>query len=162
MSRFAPPRRPSWRLALLGLGAAALLVSSCSRSPGDLLTMDVEEWSITVDPDTAESGPVRLDINHTGELEHELALMPGTSPDDIPRNEDGTVDTATRRPIDQIKSVTPGTYRVNAPNIPQGEYLWVCTLVTEGPDGQTISHLDQGMWAPLVITRRQGIVDDQT
>ena len=140
----------------------ASLLAGCSRSPGDLLAMDITEWSIEIEPGTAESGPIRFDLEHRGEIEHNLVLMPGARPEDIPRSEDGSVDTTSRRPIDEIKEITPGTYRVNAPNIPQGEYLWVCSLVTQGADGQRISHLDQGMWAPLEITRRTGIVDDQS
>lgn len=161
MAPIAYRTRRATRLAGLAV-AVALVVGSCSRSPGDLLAMELDEWSMTIEPATAESGPVRFDIDHRGELEHELVLMPGTTPADIPRNEDGSVDVTTRRPIDQIKSVTPGTYRVNAPNLPQGEYLWLCSLATPGADGQMVSHLDQGMWAPVVITRRQGIVDDQS
>jgi hypothetical protein len=153
-------RRGPLLVALVVL--AALVAGACSRSPGDLLAMELDEWDITIEPDTAQSGPIRFDISHVGELEHHLVLTPGTRPEDVPRNEDGSVDITSRRPIDQITSVTPGTYRVNAPNIPRGDYLWVCALVTEGPDGQMVSHLDQGMWAPLVITRRQGIVDDQS
>ena len=159
MRHHRPRRRTAIVVALVVLAG---VLTSCSRSPGDLIAMELTEWEIELEPNKAESGPVRFDLDHNGEVEHNLVLMPGARPEDIPRNDDGSVDTTSRRPIDEIKAITPGTYRVNAPNIPQGEYLWLCSLATEGPDGQRISHLDQGMWAPLVVSRRKGIVDDQT
>lgn len=153
--------RRTLRTALRISVALVLLagLSSCSRSPGDLIAVDISSGAMSVAPDTARSGPVRFEIDHQGGATFNLLLMPGKSPADLPLNDDGSIDLS-RRPIDKIELLAPGKYRAESPNVPVGEYVWVAARVTEDADGQEVNHYEEGLWAALVITPRRDITEE--
>lgn len=142
------------RLLLLALVPVLLLGSACSVSPGDKVTVTIDEWSMKVEPGQARSGRVRFDIDSVGEQQHDLALVLAKRVEDLPRTPDGKLDLTANRPIDEIEAFEPGHYSATSPNVLAGEYLFICTLVTE-VNGQQVDHLAQGMWAKFTVVARK-------
>ena len=138
------------RLVLI-VGACALVASGCSVSPGDKVNVHVEEWSIRVTPATATSGRVRFEIDSEGERKHNFALMLVDEPADLVKNPDGSLNLeGANRPIDEIEAFDPGHYIAMTPNLLAGDYLMVCTLVTDG-----VPHFSRGMVAKFHVDPRR-------
>ena len=52
---------------VVGLGAAfALAFGGCSVSPGDKVSVGLEEWKIDVSPSSVRSGRVQFEIDNEG------------------------------------------------------------------------------------------------
>lgn len=132
------------RRKLMLCAIAALVLAGCSVSPGEKVTIGIDDQRITVSPASVLSGRVRLAIDSVGEQTHDLALMLGKDVAALPRTPDGKLDLVANRPIDEIKEFKPGHYIATSPNLPEGEYLVVCTL-----------HQDQVKFASLTIKPRK-------
>lgn len=129
------------------VGALAVLASGCSVSPGDKVNVHMEEWSIAVTPAKATAGRVRFEIDSTGERQHNFALMLVKKPEDLVKNPDGSLNLeGANRPIDEIEAFEPGHYSAMTPNLLAGDYVMVCTLVTDG-----VPHFAQGMVAKFHV-----------
>jgi len=125
--------------------AATLVLSACSVSPGDKLTVTMKQWSIALSPATVRSGRVRFAIDSLSGSQMDLALLQAKTLAEVPRTPDGKLDlTGTYRPIDEIKPFEPGHYIATSPNLNAGHYLVICRL-----------HADQGMVADLTIVPRK-------
>lgn len=137
--------------AVLGVaGAVALLGSGCSVSPGDKVSVGLQEWKIDVAPGSVKSGRVQFEIDNDGGLTHDLVLIRKADVSQLALTPEGGVDVAVDRPIDEIEDLKPGSYLAASPNVLAGDYLLVCTI-TEGPDGQPLNHFQSGMWAKLKV-----------
>jgi uncharacterized cupredoxin-like copper-binding protein len=135
----------------LCVGAVALLLAGgCSVSPGDKVSVGLEEWKIDIKPASVRSGRVQFEIDNDGELTHDLVLIHKADPSQLALTPEGGVDLAVDRPIDEIKDLEPGSYLAASPNVLAGEYLVVCTI-TKGADGQPQNHFQAGMWAKLKV-----------
>lgn len=110
---------------------APLLLAACSVSPGEKVTVRIDDKSIRVTPASATSGRVRLEIDSLGDQTHDLALIIAESAAELPRTPEGKLDLTANRPIDEIEPFKPGAYIATSPNLPAGEYLVVCTLHVE-------------------------------
>ena len=141
------------RVGLVVVAAVALLGSGCSVSPGDKVSIGLEEWKISVSPASVKAGRVQLEIDNDGDLTHNLVLMRKADPSQLALTPEGGVDVATERPIDEIEDLKPGSYLAASPNVLAGDYLLVCTI-TEGPDGQPLNHFQSGMWAKLKVVAK--------
>lgn len=138
------------RLVLLA-GALTLVASACSVSPGDKVNVHMDEWSIAVTPAKATSGRVRFEIDSEGARKHNFALMLVKEPADLVKNPDGSLNLeGANRPIDEIEAFDPGHYIAMTPNLLAGDYLMVCTLVTDG-----VPHFSQGMVAKFHVDVRR-------
>ena len=142
------------RLLLLALVPVLALSGACSVSPGDKVTVTLDEWSLKVEPGQVRSGRVRFEIDAIGEQRHDLALMLAKRVEDIPRTPEGKLDLTANRPIDEITAFEPGHYSATSPNLPAGQYLLLCTL-TSDVNGQPVEHVAQGMWTKLTVIARK-------
>jgi len=135
-------------LALLAL--VPVLLAGCSVSPGDKVTVTMKEWSIAVTPGEATSGRVRFEIDADGELKHDFALLLAKDIAAVAKLPTGALDLeGPNRPIDEIEAFEPGHYIATTPNLLAGDYLMVCTLVTDG-----VPHFAQGMVTKFHVNPR--------
>lgn len=142
------------RLLPLVLVAVLATGTACSVSPGDKVTLTIDEWSMKVEPGQVRSGRVRFEIDSVGETQHDLALVLAKNVDELPRTPDGKLDLTANRPIDEITAFDPGHYSATSPNLLAGQYLLLCTL-TSDVNGQPVNHLAQGMWTKLTVVARE-------
>ena len=73
-------------------------------------------------------------------------------PGELPVLSEGNVDLDKVLLADRLEQVGPGRYRIN-PDLRYGPMVLFCNVVTAGPDGQPLSHFQQGMWAKLTMRR---------
>jgi hypothetical protein len=147
-------------LAALLVVAAVAGTASCTRggvSPEVTLTMT--EFELAVDPDEAASGRVRFFVDNEGTEEHGLVFTYAADAADLPLAPDGSVDLSGVNVVDQLEPVAPGRFRIE-PLLRPGTMVVFCNLVTEGPDGQPVSHFQQGMWVSLTVTGDEPGADD--
>lgn len=128
-----------------------VLVAGCSVSPGDKVTVTMDEWSMDVAPAQATAGRIRFAIDSVGEREHSFALMLAKDVADLAKKPDGSLELeGASRPIDEIEPFAPGHYIATTPNLLAGDYLIVCTLVTDG-----VAHYAQGMVTKFHVDARK-------
>jgi hypothetical protein len=135
-------------IALLAL--VPFLLAGCSVSPGDKVRVSMDEWSMAVRPAEATSGRVRFEIDSEGEMTHDFALLLAKDITAVPKLPTGALDLeGANRPIDEIEAFEPGHYIATTPNLLAGDYLMVCTLVTDG-----VPHFAQGMVTKFHVNER--------
>ena len=151
-----PVKVPYRRRALLLAVTCALAIGSCTSGEkhGEVvLTMD--EYEMTVEPTTAEAGRVTIFVDNDGTEEHTVLFAFAARAEELPTAPDGSVDTSALNVIDELEPVGPGRFRIE-PLLRAGTLVLFCDLVTEGADGQPVSHFQQGMWTVLEITGDAG------
>lgn len=119
-------------------------------------TVDVElnEFTITVDTKSVSPGTVHFAVANKGKEAHELVIIKGVAPADLPLDKDGALDESGLPKGALIGEVEPfpggktcdGTFE-----LPAGEYTLVCNI-TEKEHGETESHLHKGMITTLAVT----------
>lgn len=135
---------------------AALLTLACSDSKGEggEVTVTLDEWSITVDKESAPEGPIEFTIKNEGDREHDLVILQTeVAPDDLPTNEDGSADLDTPD-VDEVHTIddiedgdeTSRTYTLDA-----GSYVLIDNRVEE-IDGEKVAFYDQGMRVGFTLT----------
>ncbi len=135
-------------VALLAL--VAVLLAGCSVSPGDKVTVTMKEWSMAVSPAAATAGRIRFEIDSDGERKHNFALILGKDIAAVPKTATGALELeGANRPIDEIEAFEPGHYIATTPNLLAGDYVMVCTLVTDG-----VPHYVQGMVTKFHVNPR--------
>lgn len=146
------------RYASLTLGllvTIALLVVACGDSgEGGKITVTMKEWSLTVEPSSVPKGPVEIAIKNEGEKQHSLLIIKTSiPPDELPTNEDGSVDTDgadvdVQHEVDEIDDGddTSRTYEMDP-----GTYVLVSNTVHDEDDGKTADY-SEGMYASLTVT----------
>lgn len=75
--------------------AVMCLLSACAPSTGDV-SVDLDEYTLEVEPASAEPGRVTFEAANVGKIEHELAVLrTALEADDLPVS-DGEVQTSAR------------------------------------------------------------------
>jgi len=132
-------------------GLLGLLAAGCSEpDPKPEVAITVDEFTLEIAPAVTDEGSVKIFLDNDGELAHGLVFARASDPKELPLAPDGSVDLAKAQVADRLEPVAPGSYRIQ-PDLFPGPLVVFCNLVTKGPDGQPVSHFQQGMVATLVI-----------
>jgi hypothetical protein len=125
----------------LGVADAATTVSA---------TLD--EFTITVDPDTAPAGATGFVTENAGEEPHELVIVKGV-PTDI-QIVDGAPDEAGLGDavIGEIEAFPAGATCEGTYELAAGDYVLFCALVEEEEDGTIESHYEEGMVTTFTVS----------
>lgn len=141
-------RRRTDVVAVLGL---LVLVAGCADPvPKAEATIELSEYALELEPARADEGAVKFFVDNVGEQEHGLVFARAKDRESLPLAPDGSVDLTKAQIADRLEPVGPGRYRIQ-PDLFPGPLVVFCNLVTPGPDGQPVSHFQQGMWAELEI-----------
>ena len=142
-------RRPAVALAVAGL-VASVAVGCSEPNPKPEVAITVNEFTLEIAPATTDEGSVKIFLDNEGELTHGLVFARASDPKQLPLAPDGSVDLTKAQVADRLQPVAPGSYRIQ-PDLFPGPLVVFCNLVTEGPDGQPVSHFEQGMVATLNV-----------
>jgi hypothetical protein len=127
---------------------------------GDLATattrvnVTLDEWVIEPETASAPAGAVGFVARNEGEEPHELVIVQGVAPADLPLKSNGSLDEEELPEgalIGEIESFPAGTSCNGVFDLTPGEYTLVCNIVEE-EDGEHESHLEEGMVTTFTVT----------
>ena len=139
--------RRSWLLATL-LTLVALLLASCSGG-GEGPAVELNEFSVSVDPATVDSGETTFSVENVGAVTHEFVVVKTDLDDaDLPTAEDGSVDEEGEgiEPVDEIEDIEAGSSEELTVDLDSRNYVLFCNVV----EGDTV-HYEKGMHTSFTV-----------
>jgi hypothetical protein len=140
-----------------GSGSGSGVTAECAPV-GDLSTastrvdVNLDEWVIEPSTTTAPAGQIGFVLTNAGEDPHELVIVKGVAPDDLPLDEHGAVD-ETQLPdgalIGEVEAFSGGTSCNGVFDLEPGEYTLICNVYEESEDE---AHLAEGMVTTFTVT----------
>lgn len=134
-------------------GSAAGSASGVASSGGTPLVVTTKEWLIQA-PATAKAGKTLLTVQNEGEKTHEVVVIKGIKPQDLPTNADGELDESALPDgalLGEVDGVTGGSTCDGTIELTAGDYSLVCNLVDD-ETGKKVSHQAKGMVTELKVT----------
>ena len=134
--------------------AAAALGAGCGDDDGASVGVTLGEFVVQLDPATASSGEVTLDVENAGGETHEVVVVRAASAEALPTDDDGAVDEDAVDPsdaIDEIEDIEAGDDASLTADLSAATYVVFCNIVEE-EDGEVESHVVEGMHAVLVVS----------
>jgi uncharacterized cupredoxin-like copper-binding protein len=141
-------RTPWFRTAFIALiiGSAVAMAACDDGSGGDGATVDValNDFDLTVSPDSVAAGEVTFAATNAGPSTHEFEIFSGADEVDVTALpvEDDVADTEGLTLVDEIEDVTPGANAELPVTLEPGTYAIVCNLP---------AHYAQGMYTSLTV-----------
>jgi hypothetical protein len=143
-----------------GSGSGSAVAAECETvgnadDADTTVAVVLDEFTITVDADEAPAGSIHFAVKNEGEEPHELVVIQGVAPADLPLDDNGALDEAGLPDGALIGEVEPfpggdtcdGTFDLAA-----GDYTLVCNI-TEEEEGEMESHLHEGMVTSFTVTK---------
>lgn len=134
-------------------GAASGVASGVASAGGEPLVVTTKEWTIQA-PATAPAGKTLLTVQNEGTKTHEVVVIKGVKPADLPTNADGELDESALPDgavLGEVDGVTAGSTCDGTIELTAGDYSLVCNLVDDEA-GTKVSHLAMGMVTELKVT----------
>lgn len=134
-------------------GSAAGAASGAVSAGGEPLVVTTKEWTIEA-PATAPAGKTLLTVKNEGTRIHEVVVIKGVKPAELPTNADGELDESALPDgavLGEVDGVTGGSTCDGTIELTAGDYSLVCNLVDE-ETGKKVSHLAMGMVTELKVT----------
>jgi len=128
---------------------------------GHKVNVHLQEFTMTVAPDSVKAGDVTFAITNTGTITHEMVLVRAPDIDALPRV---TVATAERAVGDVDEeaipeadlpgeaTVKPGASKTVTITLTPGTYTMICNIDTKQSDGTVVSHFQRGMHSVITVT----------
>jgi uncharacterized cupredoxin-like copper-binding protein len=135
----------SWLLPATLTLAVLVSCSGGEEGPGVELT----EFSVSVDPGSADSGETTFSVENVGAVTHEFVVVKTDLDDaDLPTAEDGSVDEEGEgiEPVDEIEDIQADSSAELTVDLDAGNYVLFCNVV----DGDTV-HYQKGMHTPFTV-----------
>ena len=141
-----------------GTGTGTGVGADACKPVGDLATaatrvnVGLSEWAITPDATSAPAGTVGFVAQNEGKEPHELVVVRGVAPNDLPKKKDGSLDEK-KLPegalVGEVEAFPAGTSCNGVFDLTPGEYTLVCNVVEE-EEGHV--HLEEGMVTTFTVT----------
>jgi hypothetical protein len=113
----------------------------------------LDEWRVSPEETSMETGAVEFELTNVGEDEHELAVTEGTI-DDLPLAEDDTVDIPALEEdgsfVGEVEAFPAGAECTGVFDLEPGRYVLFCNLVHEEAEGVE-NHFQEGMATEIVV-----------
>lgn len=146
---------------LLVLSAALLLLFAiaCGGDDGEGGDVDVtlDDWSVVVEQDSVEEGPINFNVDNQGERTHEFVIVrTDIAADELPAKDDGSLDEDAPG-VDvkeEIEDIGDGDDTSRTYTMDPGKYVFLCNIF-EDIDGTETSHFAKGMFAEFEITAKE-------
>jgi uncharacterized cupredoxin-like copper-binding protein len=130
----------------MALGTLGLV--SCSGD-GAGPRVELSEFSVNVDPATADSGEITFSVENVGGVTHEFVIVrTDLGAADLPTVEDGSVDEEGEgiEPVDEIEDIVAGDSGELTVDLDAGNYVLFCNVV----DGTQV-HYREGMYTSFTV-----------
>ena len=139
---------------ILGFAAIAALLAACGGGSGDL-DVSLFEWEVEPSATSVSAGEVTFNATNDGGEAHELVIVKGVAPADLPVDADGKViedDLPDGAFIGEIEEFDAGTTESATFDLEAGTYTIFCNITEEESDGSVESHYQNGMVATIEVT----------
>jgi uncharacterized cupredoxin-like copper-binding protein len=115
------------------------------------LAVGLKDFTITPAFSTAAAGKVAIDGTNSGTHPHEVVVVKGVAPADLPRAADGSIDEdqlPAGAKIGELEAFAPGGSCSSVLELTAGSYTLFCNVVgtSEG------AHVKQGMVTPITVS----------
>ncbi|MFZ0015223.1 MAG: hypothetical protein WAL25_14040 [Acidimicrobiia bacterium] len=131
----------------------AMIVVSCGGDGGGAIDVSLFEWEVDA-PSSASAGEVTFNATNDGGEAHELVIVKGVAPEDLPVDEDGRViedDLPDGSFVGEIEEFDAGLTESASFDLEEGTYTLFCNIIEED-DGEVESHFQNGMVTTLEVT----------
>ena len=134
------------RIAMLAL-VAGLVASSCAQAPETLpsdvqLTVDMKEYSITLNTPTLKAGVVKIGIRNVGTMVHDFDLFKTDLPLDKLPVDNASAQVKLDGLVRQMQNISPNRVTTIEANLAAGSYVIICNVA---------GHYQLGMRAALKV-----------
>jgi plastocyanin len=139
---------------LLVLAAVVAVILTACSSGGGSLDVSLYEWGVDPSASSVEAGEVEFNATNDGGEPHELVIVKGMAPADLPVDEDGKViedDLPEGAFIGEIEEFDAGLTESATFDLEAGTYTLFCNIV-EIEDGEPESHFQEGMVTTITVT----------
>jgi hypothetical protein len=135
-------------------GVAGCTEVGAGRIADSEVHVELDEWAVSPDVDSAPAGAVEFELTNAGEDEHELAIAKAPSADDLPLAEDRTVDIprleGQGRFVGEVEAFPAGGECSGVFDLEPGRYVLFCNLIHDEPAGVE-NHFQEGMSVDFVV-----------
>jgi hypothetical protein len=139
-----------------GTGVAGECVPVGDLAEADTrVNVDLTEWAIDLETNTAPAGAIGFVAQNNGEEPHEIVVVQGVEPNDLPLDDDGALvedELPAGALIGEIEAFPAGTSCSGVFDLTPGEYTLVCNIVEEEEGGEHEAHLAEGMVTTFTVT----------
>ncbi len=143
-----------------GSGTGSGVVAQCVPV-GDIATattkidVSLDEWTIIPSAPSAPSGRVGFVVRNRGKEAHELVIVKGVEPNELPLDDNGALEEAglpTGALVGEIEGFAAGESCEGVFDLTPGAYTLVCNITETEPNGEKESHLREGMVTTFTVT----------
>jgi hypothetical protein len=138
-----------------GLVVLLAFIGCSSDKEGGKLGVDLDEWSITISPDSVPEGPIEFTIKNNGSLEHELTIVrTDLAADELPTKDDGSVDLDAPDVHEErtVEEIGDGDETGRTFSLDPGNYVLIDNTVDD-VDGEETAYYGKGMYAGFTVTK---------
>jgi hypothetical protein len=117
------------------------------------VTVELNEFAVTVDPDSVAAGERAFSVENIGAEVHEFVVVKTNLPEEgLPTLDDGSFDEegAGVEVVDEIEDIASGDTQELTVAMEAGEYVLLCNLVEE-EGGEAESHFAEGMHTGFTV-----------
>jgi hypothetical protein len=135
-----------------GNGAATRTTAAGGSPEAGTVNVTLREYSITVEPESAEAGRITFRVTNEGPNEfHEFLVFKTDIPaDELPTQPDGALDEEGLDMIDELPEFRVGETHELDVDLEAGKYVLACNLGEE-TGGQEEIHFKNGMRAGFTV-----------
>lgn len=138
------------------LTGAALVVVGAVSTPvfaGGKVNVMLQEWRVVADTKKVSAGDVTFTVQNRGKEVHELVLLKtDSSYDKLTMSKEGGIDEeAAGTVIAEIEDLEPKMIKSMSAKLEPGNYVLLCNVVENEPDGTKEEHYKMGMRIPLIV-----------
>ena len=138
----------------IGLGAVVMMIAACGGG-GDSVDVSLFEWSVEASDASVGAGEVTFNVSNDGGEAHEMVIVKGIAPADLPVDENGKViedDLPEGSFVGEVEEFEAGTTESATFDLEEGTYTLFCNISEEEDDGSVESHFQEGMVTTIEVT----------
>jgi hypothetical protein len=114
------------------------------------VTVGLDEWTVVPEPASAPAGRIGFITENQGKEAHELVVIRGVAPADLPLERNGSLDEQELPAgalVGEVEAFPPGETCNGVFDLEPGEYTLLCNVREHGN-----VHLDEGMVTTFTVT----------
>jgi hypothetical protein len=125
-----------------------LLLPACGGDD-NTVAATLQEFAVSADPSSVATGSVTFDVSNDGpdDVHEFVVIATDLGPAELPVDEDGAVDEGGEgiEVVDEIEEIPVGESRSLTVDLEAGNYVLICNILQEEPNGTLEAHYSEGM-----------------